>query len=101
MGAVTEFQFSREIGKAFRDNNQLKSLKSWPEVGMLPSKDALVFVDNHDNQRSNDGVILTHKDGQRYIMAVAFMLAYPYGLPRVMSSFSFSSSDQGIPSIDA
>jgi alpha-amylase len=30
-------------------------------------------------------------------MAVAFMLAYPYGYPRVMSSFSFNNSDQGPP----
>ena len=30
-------------------------------------------------------------------MAVSFMLAYPYGNPRVMSSFDFSDSDQGPP----
>jgi alpha-amylase len=30
-------------------------------------------------------------------MAVAFMLAYPYGYPRIMSSFDFSNSDQGPP----
>jgi hypothetical protein len=30
-------------------------------------------------------------------MAVAFLLAYPYGYPRVMSSFDFSDSDQGPP----
>lgn len=29
--------------------------------------------------------------------AVAFTLAHPYGEPRVMSSFSFESSDQGPP----
>jgi alpha-amylase len=30
-------------------------------------------------------------------MAVAFMLAYPYGYPRMMSSFSFENRDQGPP----
>jgi len=30
-------------------------------------------------------------------MAVAFMLAYPYGYPRLTSSFSFSYKDQGPP----
>jgi len=30
-------------------------------------------------------------------MAVAFMLAYPYGYPRVMSSFFFDDRDQGPP----
>jgi len=30
-------------------------------------------------------------------MAVAFMLAYPYGYPRVMSSFYFDDPNQGPP----
>jgi len=30
-------------------------------------------------------------------MSVAFMLAYPYGYPRVMSSFFFDDRDQGPP----
>ena len=30
-------------------------------------------------------------------VASAFMLAHPYGFPRVMSSFSFQNSDQGPP----
>ncbi|GBN63850.1 Pancreatic alpha-amylase, partial [Araneus ventricosus] len=50
-------------------------------------------VDNHDNQRGHGaggyGSILTHRQSRMYKMAVAFMLAWPYGLPRVMSSFSW------------
>ena len=30
-------------------------------------------------------------------MAVAFMLAYPYGYPRIMSSFFFEDPKQGPP----
>lgn len=30
-------------------------------------------------------------------MAVAFMLSYTYGFPRVMSSFYFDNTDQGPP----
>lgn len=97
LGAVTEFKYSHEIGRLFKGYNQLKWLESWgPAWGMLPSNDAFVFVDNHDNQRSGDGDILTYKSRQQYIMAVAFMLAHPYGQPRVMSSFKFSAFDQGI-----
>jgi alpha-amylase len=33
-------------------------------------------------------------------MAVAFLLAHPYGYPRVMSSFDFNDSDQGPPQDD-
>lgn len=96
MGLVTEFKFSMEISRAFRGHNELKWLKSWgPEWQLLPSKYALVFVDNHDNQRGNSE-ILTYKFPKMYIMAVAFMLAHPYGIPRIMSSFYFDLIDQGI-----
>lgn len=96
MGSVTEFKYSKEVGHAFHGYNELKWLTSFGTAwGLMPSKNAFVFVDNHDNQRSNDGDILTYKKRPRYIMAVAFMLSFPYGLPQVMSSFEFSSFDQG------
>lgn len=99
MGAVTEFKFSAEIGRAFRKQNELKWLKSWgPDWGLLASRYALVFVDNHDNQRGHGAggsTILTYKQRREYVMATAFMLAHPYGTPRVMSSFDFSTSSQG------
>lgn len=96
MGAVTEFKFSQEIGRAFNGGNQLKWLRNWgPAWSLLPSQDAFVFVDNHDNQRSDHSDILTYKSRQRYTMAVAFMLSHPYGIPRVMSSFQFRTFDQG------
>ncbi|XP_026461805.1 alpha-amylase 1-like [Ctenocephalides felis] len=101
IGRVTEFKFSAEIGRAFRGHNALKWLVNWgPAWGMLPDDKALVFVDNHDNQRghgSGGSEILTHKQPKQYKMAIAFTLAHPYGLPRLMSSFGFSNSDQGPP----
>ena len=33
-------------------------------------------------------------------MAVAFMLAHPYGYPRLMSSYNFSTADQGPPNVN-
>lgn len=96
---MTEFKYSLEISKAFRGHNELKWLKSWgPAWELLPSKYALVFVDNHDNQRENGAggaEILNYKFPNMYIMAVAFMLAHPYGIPRIMSSFYFDLTDQG------
>lgn len=102
MGAVTEFKFSTDIGLVFRNKYPLKSLKNWgPEWDMLPSDDVIVFVDNHDNQRGHGAGgadILTHKVPDLYKLAVVFMLAHPYGkVTRVMSSYSFSNSDQGPP----
>jgi hypothetical protein len=58
---------------------------------------AVVFVDNHDSQRGG-GDVLTYKDNATYALATAFMLAWPYGSPTVMSSYEFSNRDQGPPS---
>lgn len=40
---------------------------------------------------------MSYKDGRLYKMATAFHLAWPYGIPRVMSSFSFTNHDAGPP----
>lgn len=96
LGLVTEFKYSKDVGHVFHGYKELKWLTSILTASdLLPSKNAFVFVDNHDNQRSKDGDILTYKNRSQYIMAVAFMLSFPYGLPRVMSSFDFSSFIQG------
>ncbi|XP_014482301.1 PREDICTED: alpha-amylase A [Dinoponera quadriceps] len=98
LAAVTEFLHGHELSKAFKGNNMLKWFVSWgTEWNLMKSKDALVFVDNHDTQRNNNN-ILNFKTSRPYKMAVAFMLAHNYGNPRVMSSFSFENFNQGPPS---
>lgn len=102
LAAVTEFKFSTEIGRMFRGKNSMKYLKNWgPDWNMLATNDALVFVDNHDNQRGHGAGgadILTFKEPELYKMAVIFMLAHPYGkVPRIMSSYNFTNTDQGPP----
>jgi alpha-amylase len=95
IGDVTEFRYGDVVGNAFRDGN-LSNLNNLAGSMLLGSADAIAFVDNHDTQR-NGRARLTYKDGNDYALAEAFMLAWPYGVPQVMSSFSFSSPDQGPP----
>lgn len=101
LGTITEFRFSGEIGGVFRGYNNLRWLINWGEGwGFLPSWQALVFVDNHDNQRGHGGggeSVLNYKVARQYKMATAFTLAHPYGIVRLMSSFDFAHSDQGPP----
>ncbi|KAI4459930.1 alpha-amylase [Holotrichia oblita] len=104
LGRISEFKFSSEISRVFRDSDQLTYLSNWGEGwGFIPSDRALVFVDNHNNQRRN-GVggdnILTYKLSKQYRMAAAFMLAHPYGSTRVMSSFAFTDTNMGPPQDD-
>lgn len=66
---------------------------------MLESTDAVVFIDNHDNQRHGSSAILTYKNSKPYKAAIAFMLAHPaYSNTRIMSSFGFDDADIGPPS---
>ncbi|XP_055587963.1 alpha-amylase A-like [Uranotaenia lowii] len=101
LGTVTEFRYSAEIGRVFRRHASLAHLHNWGTGwGFMASTSSLVFVDNHDNQRGHGAGgdnILTHATPREYKMATAFMLAYPFGIPRIMSSFSFSHGDEGPP----
>jgi alpha-amylase len=101
IGTVTEFRYSAEIGKAFHGRNQLRWLVNFgPDWGFLASASALTFVDNHDNQRGHGAGgadVLTYKNSKPYKMATGFHLAWPYGIPRIMSSFYFDNGDQGPP----
>lgn len=51
---------------------------------------------SHDTQR-NGRAQLTYKNGNLYNFANIFMLSWPYGQVRVMSSYYFSNTDQGPP----
>ena len=101
-GLVTEFKYSVEIGNTFR-NGQLSWLSNFGEAwGFMPSSLAVVFIDNHDNQRGHGGGgnVITYEDGRLYDLANVFMLAYPYGYPKVMSSYDYKGdTDAGAPSV--
>jgi alpha-amylase len=62
---------------------------------MLKSQKALVFIDNHDNQRGHGGGgsdILTFRTSTLYKMATAYMLAWPYGVTQIMSSYGWDQN---------
>nr|AAB60935.1 amylase [Aedes aegypti] len=104
LGVVTEFNWCIVVGGVFRGTTNADALELLTKNGsagvLLPSSQALVFVDNHDNQRGHGAggdSILTYKTKPQYIQAVAFTLATDYGIARVMSSYNFSDPDQGPP----
>ncbi len=101
-GDVTEFKYSLKLSETFRTgklawfNGANQFGVGW---GFMPSDLAVVFVDNHDNQRGHGGggSIITYKDGQLYNLANIFMLGWPYGYPKIMSSYAFTDANQGPP----
>ncbi len=95
-GDVTEFDYSYALGDAFDSGcaGTLSGLQAFTG-GLLDSRFAVVFTDNHDNQRGH-GVgpgrcIVDHRDGQAHSLANIFALAHPYGYPSVMSSYYWQS----------
>lgn len=94
-GDVHEFRYGKDLARMF-NNERLAYLRNFGESwGYLSSAKAVVFTDNHDTQR--EGGVLTYRNRGTYALANAFMLAWPYGTPAVMSSFTYSGRDQGQP----
>lgn len=91
-GDVTEFSYSYQLRQYFNgDVSNLKNISN----GLLPSNKATVFVTNWDTARGSE--TLTVDSGSRYELANAFMLAYDYGKPKLMSDYYFTdaNSDAG------
>lgn len=101
-GDVTEFRFSNLIAHTFR-SGKLADLHNFEARNyLMPYDKAVVFIDNHDNQRGHGAPdhAISFRDGKLHELANLFMLAQPYGYPRLMSSYEFSDGDEGPPSID-
>ncbi len=90
---VTEFGF-RAVGDKFLNNGgRVANLSSFSQRtwGLQPADKAVVFLENHDTQRSGG---ISYRDGDTYRLANLFMLAQPYGHPVVMSSYAFDLTSQ-------
>jgi alpha-amylase len=98
-GSLLEFRYGWDLYDAFTSGT-LASLSgfgpSWNSAGMVPSSDAVVFVDDQDTERA--GGALSYASGASYTLANVFMLAWDYGTPKVLSDYAYSSYDQGPPS---
>jgi len=98
-GSLLEYRYGWDLYDAFTSGT-LASLSDfgpgYNAAGMVPSADAVSFVDDQDTER--DGGALYYADGAQYVLANVFMLAWPYGTPMVLSDYAYSSYDQGPPS---
>lgn len=99
---VTEFKYTA-VADAFlgAQGRKLADLRTLGATGgnLLPGDRAVVFVNNHDTQRANS---LYYQDGAAFDLATTFMLAWPYGYPSLLSSYTFNRAtpagrDQGPP----
>ncbi|WP_315552313.1 alpha-amylase family protein [Microbacterium aurum] len=98
-GKVFEFQYARDLGPGLKagviTDPALRSGADYVRPLHVPAADAVVFVDNHDTERGEASV--TYRDGGRYLIANALMLADDYGTPVVYSGYAFTDRDAGAP----
>jgi alpha-amylase len=100
VGRYTNFNFGADVTSAMWrkfDVADLVNMGPGYHYGNSDDIKVLNFIDNHDNQRDAEPYVMTYKDGIKYKMGVAFMLAWNYGYPRVMSSYAFNTHNQGPP----
>lgn len=94
---MTVFEASRTLGQSIRGHASVNELRYFGQSYGAASHESLIFIDNHDNQRDGGLPLTTHKEPRIYKAATAFNLAFDFGIPRLMSSFSFEHRDQGPP----
>ncbi|KAH7918792.1 glycoside hydrolase family 13 protein [Leucogyrophana mollusca] len=106
IGGLYVFRYTSALQSAFSgsgisaledlDDQELTSSISCLSKGWVAGTSANVFVADHDTERS--GASLNYQSpSNTYTLAHVFSLAHPYGTPTVLSSYEFSSYDQGAP----
>ncbi|WP_433040075.1 carbohydrate-binding module family 20 domain-containing protein [Dactylosporangium sp. CS-033363] len=94
VGGVLEFNYATNLKNQF--NGNIANLQSFgTSWGLEPSAKSTAFVSNHDTERN--GSTLSYKNGSTDTLANVFMLAWNFGTPNVMSSFTFSNNDASPP----
>jgi len=109
-GLVEYFQWQRKVAGniarvQFIDESDplrygsMDRLRHIEEEFPYESENIVTFLDNHDTQRG-PWAVLTYRQPELYTLASIFMLAHPYGYPKVMSSFYIKNNATGGPYLD-
>jgi len=95
-GDVQEFRYTSALKNAFSGSQALSSLQNLDNQGWVSGTGANVFVVNHDTER-NGNSLNSNSPSNTYVLATIFSLAHSYGTPTILSSYSFSNTDNGAP----
>ncbi|EIN05398.1 glycoside hydrolase family 13 protein [Punctularia strigosozonata HHB-11173 SS5] len=95
LGDVTVSDYYGDLQKAFTSTN-LASLNGIEKKFAVASSGASVTVATHDSEHGS-GSLTYQSANNSYTLAHVFMLAYPYGTPTILSSYTFDNTDAGGP----
>ncbi|TFY72139.1 hypothetical protein EVG20_g879 [Dentipellis fragilis] len=100
IGNVQEFRYTWALQDGFLSTG-ISSLQNLDNQGWISGTDANVFVADHDTERDNSS-LNANSPANTYMLAHIFSLAYPYGRPTVLSSYTgYWNTDLGSPNNDA
>jgi alpha-amylase len=102
LGYVTSFCYGEFLTDAITGrNNSLEKLvrysfgSSWLNY---PENRSITVIDNHDTERGREHNLSYHNSHRNaYVLAYIFMLTWPFGIPKIMSSFHFNDFKDGVP----
>lgn len=94
IGDVQEFSYAYDLKNHINGGSEARQLTTMGTSWGYTSP-AGVFVANHDTERGSQ--TMNYKYGQDYLLAEAFMLAYPFGTPASYTGYEFSSNNAAPP----
>ncbi|MFG3343232.1 carbohydrate-binding module family 20 domain-containing protein [Glycomyces sp. NPDC048151] len=94
IGDVQEFSYSYDLKNHINGSSEARHLTTMGTSWGYTSP-AGVFVANHDTERGS--LTMNYKYGQDYLLAEAFMLAYPFGTPASYTGYEFANSHAAPP----
>ncbi|KAG7440051.1 glycoside hydrolase [Guyanagaster necrorhizus] len=95
IGDVQEFRYTSALQSSF-GGGSISGLENLDDQGWISGSQANVFVADHDTER-NGNSLNVNSSNNAYVIATIFSLAHPYGTPTILSSYEFSSYDDGAP----
>ncbi|KAK0199507.1 glycoside hydrolase family 13 protein [Desarmillaria ectypa] len=95
IGDVQEFRYTTALQNAF-GGGTISGLENLDSQGWISGSQANVFVANHDTER-NGNSLNVNSSNNAYVIATIFSLAHPYGTPTILSSYQYSTTDDGAP----
>lgn len=100
LGTVNEFKYPQIMRDTFtRSGSSISQLANLLPIndnssnprGLFASRNATVFVSNHDLERHNAS-LTSRNGGKLFNLANIFMLAYPYGQTQLQSGFKLTGN---------
>ncbi|WP_374029094.1 alpha-amylase family protein [Bdellovibrio bacteriovorus] len=95
VGDVMAYDYPRVLAYGFRDK-KTEPLQNIAQ-GFPASIDSIVFVTNHDLERTGNILSYNGSEQNLYRLAQIFMLAWPFGYPQLYSGYAFNNPEQGPP----